>query len=124
MVDEKTWHRLMTLPSDVSIRTSDYHGSFLKCQRDILEHWVIATMPVPEVDERADPVSWAMLAASDELEAATFEMLHGFYRQAAASLRSALELMIEGCARGLSGESAMELGSERFSFGRLANEIS
>jgi len=38
-----------------------------------------------------------MLEAGDDFEAALFNLLHGFYKQAIAALRSALEIVTLGC---------------------------
>lgn len=111
---------MITLSSDVSIRTSSHHGSFLKSQYEIWGHLLHGLANAYEPD---NPVLWAMGDVTDELPAAVFDMLQGFYRQAVASLRSALELATEGCALGLASTPALPVSTARFSFNSLATEI-
>lgn len=47
-------------------------------------------------DARDDPLSLGFLLVTDELQASTYAMMTGFYRQSIAELRSALEAMLMG----------------------------
>src|SRR5262245_55869402 len=95
LVDKEVWERLTTLPTDVSIRTSNICGWALKAQSDLTSAWAEPIIVI--LDEPDDPTLFAMRDVADELYAVTFELLHGFYRQAASSLRSCVELMLDGC---------------------------
>jgi hypothetical protein len=48
---------------------------------------------IDSVGSRRDPLYDAILDAADEFQAATFNSLHGYYRQAFGCLRNALEVM-------------------------------
>lgn len=119
LVDKDVWDHLTTLPTDVSIRTSNICGWALKAQNGIMSAWGESVMAI--LDEPNDPTLFAMRDVSDELYATTFELLHGFYRQAASSLRSCLELMLDGCCKAVSQTSAS--ADSRFSFKACAVAI-
>src|SRR5262252_312481 len=96
LVDKDVWDHLTTLPTDVSVRTSNTCGWALKAQNDVMSGWGEPIIAI--LDEPDDPTLFAMRDVSDELYATTFELLHGFYRQGASSLRSCVELMLSGCS--------------------------
>ena len=121
MVDQDTWDHLTTLPTDVSIRTSNEHGRHLRAQNDLMTAFSKPVIAI--LDEPAEPILWAMRDVNDELYAATFDFLHGFYRQSVSSLRSCLELMLDGSARATRGLTGGGRSSERFSFQRSAGVI-
>lgn len=87
LVDEITWRGITVLPDDVSIRTSNHHGGLLKILYDLWAAWIDA------VGSDQDPLYDTILDAADEFQAATFNALHGYYRQAVGCLRNALELI-------------------------------
>jgi len=119
LVDKDVWDHLTTLPTDVSVRTSNTCGWALKAQNDVMSGWGEPIIAI--LDEPHDPTLFAMRDVSDELYATTFELLHGFYRQAASSLRSCVELMLDGCSKAVSKTSAS--ASPRFSFKASAGTI-
>src|SRR6202040_4052151 len=76
LVDQETWNDILTLPVDVSIRTSNEYGCLLRTMQGYWEAWI---------DSLAfcrDPIEDAISDAADEFQAATFNALHGYYRQA------------------------------------------
>lgn len=87
LVDQETWNGILTLPDDVSIRTSNEYGRFLRIMHGCWEAWI------DSLAFRRDPIEGAVLDASDEFQAAIFNALHGYYRQAFGCLRNALEVM-------------------------------
>jgi hypothetical protein len=89
-IDKDTWHSIMDLPDDVSIRISNNHGSQLKQIHELWGVWIEA------IGEDKDYLSYTMIETTDEFDSVTFNSLHGFYRQAIGSLRNALELVIIG----------------------------
>ena len=57
-IDSRIWHSLMTLPTDVSIKTSDEHGTMFDSLYDLWAMWGEALMPI--IEEPHDAVLWAM----------------------------------------------------------------
>jgi len=98
LIDENTWTSLMHLPDDVSLRTSDHHGTLLKRAYDVWDGWVSLTLDAQSLVEKPidDSLCLACLMVSDELQASTSALMTGFYRQAVSGLRSALEAMLIG----------------------------
>ncbi len=90
LIDEYTWHSIMTLPDDVSIRTSNHYGNLLERLHELSGAWMEA------VSEDQDPLHNTMLYVHDEFDAVIFNSLHGFYRQAIGCLRNVLELTTFG----------------------------
>jgi len=88
LVGQDTWRGIMTLPDDVSIRTSNHYGTSLRGMDRCWGAWI------DSIGSRRDPVHDAILDAADEFQAATFNSLHGYYRQAFGCLRNALEVMV------------------------------
>jgi hypothetical protein len=80
----------MDLPTDVLLRTTDHLGSMVD---DMLTQRLVWTTAMPTESSLAPFMFEAGLDAGDEFEAAPFIAAHGYYRQAAAALRNALELM-------------------------------
>ncbi len=91
LIPEDVWHSIQDLPSDVSIRTSDHHGTKLKGIHELLGFWI------SEVIEAGNLLDDVFLDANEEFQAAEFNLLHGFYRPAISCLRSALEIVNIGC---------------------------
>jgi hypothetical protein len=90
LIPRKVWEGIMTLPGDVAIRTTNHQGARAAMLYRLHVAWMGA-IPAEGV------VAEAMLEAGDDFEAALFNLLHGFYKQAISSLRSAIELMMLGC---------------------------
>jgi hypothetical protein len=87
----------MALSTDVLLRTTDYQGTMFSDAYDQSAAWVRAT---PMVPEQGPFLFEAALDAADEFHAAPFIAAHGWYRQATASLRNALEAMAVAAALG------------------------
>jgi hypothetical protein len=98
LIDEDTWSSLVHLTDDVSLRTSDHHGTLLKRADAVWGWWVSLTLDAQSLVKRSgeDPLCLSCLTVSDEMQASTFSLMTGFYRQAISGLRSALEAMIAG----------------------------
>jgi hypothetical protein len=92
LIDRDTWHGLMNLPEDVSIRISDHNGVRLRLMYGLWRDWVEAVGDPDEPDEMFN----CLLEAADCFQGANFNFLHGFYRTALAELRTALELVMIG----------------------------
>lgn len=90
LMSEVAWDSIMTLPNDVAVRTTSYQGERIELLYDLWAGW-IESMP------RQSIVAEAMLDSADDLSAAVFNLVHGFYKQASSSLRSALETTALAC---------------------------
>jgi hypothetical protein len=90
LIDKDTWQGITTLTDDVSIRTSNHHGRLLKTLYTLWGAWI------ESIGENQDYLFDTILDAADEFQAATFNALNGYYRQAIGCLRSALELITIG----------------------------
>jgi len=98
LIDAPTWHGITSLPDDVSIRTSDHHGETLRRAYELWSHWPGLTLDLQSLvaDPREDALALALMIMSDELQASLYAALTGFYRQAIAGLRPALEATVAG----------------------------
>jgi hypothetical protein len=90
LIEKATWNGIVTLPDDVAVRTSNYHGTTIKQLDDLWGAWIDC---VGDVQDCMFPV---MLDAGDDFHAATYAALTGFYRLSVSALRSALELTAIG----------------------------
>jgi len=89
LIDKDVWNSLMNLPDDVSLRTSADHGSELKFMHGL---W---SSIIDNVGSE-DVMYHCLLDVADELNACIVNSVIGFYKVAASSLRSALELATHG----------------------------
>ena len=90
LVSERVWDGIMHLPDDVALMTSSHHGHQLNRLYTLWGDWI-------EVSARKDDeLLLGMLDAADCFQASTFELVHGYYRSAAANLRSAIEVLAIG----------------------------
>lgn len=98
LIDKRTWTELTSLPDDVSLRTSNHHGSALSNANAFWARWVSLVLDVQSLvpEAREDALSTSCLLVSDELQASTYLALTGFYRQAIAVLRFGLEATLAG----------------------------
>src|SRR5262249_36618641 len=92
LVEENVWSGIIGLPTDVSIRTSDHHGTLLALHYGLWGGCIDLLEPL----KAKTPLFSAMLDAADEFSASTFNALHGFYRPAMGCLRSVIDLMLTG----------------------------
>ncbi|MFQ5886142.1 MAG: hypothetical protein ACE5II_02785 [Anaerolineae bacterium] len=90
LVEKQIWSSIISFPDDVSIRTSDHHGTELKAMHELWGGWI------ESFGEKQDAMWYVMLDTADELQACLFNSLCGFYRVAASCLRTALELTTIG----------------------------
>src|SRR5579862_8924648 len=93
LIEKSTWHSIVALPDDVSIRTSDKYGPQIETIWDYWGKWTwlvrgiqgLTTNPVES------PTAIAACDATYEFQAATYAALVGFYRLAFSALRNVLE---------------------------------
>jgi hypothetical protein len=89
-IDKATWNHIVTLPDDVAVRTTNHHGTVIKQISDLSHEWI------RHADE-SDPIMFPVtMDAHDELDAALYNAIVGYYRVANAAMRSALELVTIG----------------------------
>jgi hypothetical protein len=101
LIDPQVWMDLMDLPTDVLLQTTDHFGSTFLAMRSIAHMWISAIVP----DGTDLPLVFdAYLDAYDEFEAAPFIVAHGWYRQATAGLRNAVEVMTHAARFAIRGE--------------------
>ncbi len=91
LVDNETWHGIVDLPDDVSIRTSNHQGIILKELYALQSTWTDHA-----IGDEQDLLFEVLLYTIDELDAALFNALHGYYRQAIGCLRNIVELVLFG----------------------------
>jgi hypothetical protein len=90
LISQDVWEAITTLPGDVAIRTANHQGSRIAILHDLHVGW-LGVMPETGI------LSDAMLEVGDDFDAAMFNLLHGYYRQAIGGLRNAVEVMTLGC---------------------------
>jgi len=93
-LSKKQWDRLMALPTDVLLRTTDHMGTMIWDMQRQWSAWMDA-LPIDPKDQPFCHLSY--LDVLDELAAAPFVAVHGYYRQAASDLRNSLEVMAHSC---------------------------
>lgn len=96
IISEKAWSEIMSLPDDVVIRTTSHQGSRIQILHDLHTSWVRS---MPEKGILAE----SMLDVADDLDAALFNLMHGYYKQSISACRNALELTTLACACQLYG---------------------
>lgn len=92
-IDADVWQSIVILPDDVAVRTSNHHGTTIKQLHELNTSWLYSTR-MPPYRERMSPV---MLDVHDEMKAALYNCLVGYYRFSAAGMRNVLELSSIGC---------------------------
>lgn len=91
LIDAEMWHDLMNLADHVAIRTTDRFGTLIRYLIEDCHTWIDA------IDiETVDYLNVIMMDCLDEFYAAVFNGIHGYYRQAIASMRNAVELCCIG----------------------------
>jgi hypothetical protein len=91
VVPREAWEGMLDLPTDALLRTTDDLGIMVTDLHEQGGAWIHATPMHPNDSQfMFEPA----LDASDEFQAAPFVALHGWYRQATAGLRNALEGMV------------------------------
>jgi len=98
LIDQETWRNLVWLPDDVSLRTSEHHGTLLRRANQFLGYWCSLILELQSLvaDPREDAIALTCLHAHDDFQASLYTALTGFYRQAIASLRTAMEAVLTG----------------------------
>lgn len=121
LIDSETWNSIVTLPDDVSVRTSNDYGHLLRGMDRCWEAWI------DSLAMRRDPIESAILDAADEFHASTHNSLHGFYRQAFGCLRNALETIVVATYCQVTGQRQLyterEAGKARIEFRKACDGL-
>ncbi len=120
LVSHEVWHGIMDIADNVAIWTTSHQGSRIELLYELWGAWL-------EIMPTGCMVGRAMLDCSDDFAASMMSLLHGFYRQAVGTLRSALETMVFACFCQLTPDpkiwKAWEVGKEEISFGRIRHGL-
>jgi hypothetical protein len=104
LIPENDWHAIMDLPGDVAIRTTSHQGTRIAVLHHLISAWTEAFPPSPSI------IDHGMLDTYDAFQASLFNMLHGFYKEAIASLRNALETMTFAATCAVANDTAAWAG--------------
>jgi len=106
LIDKDTWDSIVSLPDDVSIRTSDHYGSVIKKYWSMWSEWICLVGALQEKAEEPDtsPIAHVALEITDEFQASIYNALVGFYRLAFSSLRNVVEQMTIGLQLNLAND--------------------
>ncbi len=88
LIDKEVWDHINWLTNDVSLRTSDNHGTEIKI---LFRLWEAI---IDQLNIKEDTISKSLLDVADEFQASLFNLLNGYYRVSASCLRNALEISI------------------------------
>lgn len=120
LVDPAVWHGIMDIADNVAIQTTSHQGSRIALLYELWAAWLEVTPPRCIVGS-------AMLDCSDDFAASVLFLLHGFYRQAAGTLRSALEIMAFACLCQLTddrqGWKAWKAGKDEINFRQCRHRL-
>jgi hypothetical protein len=103
LMPEERWDGVMTLPTDVALKTTSYEGSLAARLEELQSDWIFS-WPQPGEAPFADEVC---LLAGEEFDALVFNAVHGYYRQALGCLRNALEVMTIAAALAVTDNRAV-----------------
>lgn len=123
LIDKATWKSMVSLPDNVSIRTSDKYGGQLETMWDYWGMWtrVIGGVQALSKNPQESAMAIAALDSTDEFQAATYAALVGYYRVAFSCLRNVVEQMTIATQLTLSHDTkafaAWRGGDERIKFG-------
>lgn len=129
LIPKATWESIVSLPDDVSIRTSDHYGSELEEMWAYWQLWVRLVLAVQELtnDPTDSPTAIAASDAADEFQASAYCALVGYYRVAFSCLRNVLEQMTIGVRFALvpdpNGSADWRNASEKIGFGWAGDTI-
>jgi hypothetical protein len=95
LIPWEDWDDIMTLPTDVVLKTTSYEGSWAARVHRLASDWIDAC----PIDPAAAPFMHApALTAYEEFDAVVFNAVHGYFRQALGCLRNVLETMTAAAA--------------------------
>lgn len=101
LVERAHWDSIMTLPTDVALKSTSYVGSLVGRLDALHTDWIFSW---PEIGT-APYMEEVALLAGEEFDALVFNAAHGWYRQALGCLRNAFETMTVAAALSVRGDS-------------------
>ena len=112
LVDKETWESMVSLPDDVSVRTSNYFGSTLAKLWSYWDQWNCLNGALQATVAAATHCPMAQVACdvADDLQASIFCALTGYYRAAFSCLRMVVEQMPIALQLELTGDAALFKG--------------
>jgi hypothetical protein len=120
-VSPEVWRDLMSLLDDVAIRTTNEHGALIESLNKM--RWSFLDV----VEDSGDRFNQVLLDVQDEFGAALVFAIQGFYRQAATSLRTVLELATIGAYCNASSSwtefDNWRSGQSELQFGRCVDRL-
>lgn len=118
LISKAAWDHIVHLTDHAALMTSAHAGSIMDRLRALGEDW---TFSWPELGT-APFMEYPSLLVGEELDALVFNTLHGYYRQALACLRVALEVMAMAAALAVTGDRGAfndwQTGKIEIKFGR------
>jgi hypothetical protein len=127
LIDADTWRDIVSLPDDVSIRTSDHFGSVFNVFWERWADWVAIVLALQDAvkEPKKSPIAHVACNAIDEFQASIYNVLTGFYRLAFSALRNIVEQMTIGLHLSLSNDinlfSNWLNGVDELKFGTVAD---
>ena len=122
LIDRDTWKSIVSLPDDVSLRTSEHFGTALKILWNLWGDWI----NIISQGENSSIVYTALIA-TDDFQASIYNALVGFYRTAYATLRSVIENMSFGLYFELFNKrdefEQWVKGNEKLKFGKILKNL-
>jgi len=136
IVDKEVWRNVISLPDDVSLRTSGNFGMHLKAMTNLVHEW-IDPIPAEVLDPDRDPASYTpppqtptdrlILDMYEQFNACIFNALTGWYWIAIGCLRGALELSVVAAYFEIQPSQAVfdnwYNGGEELKFGNLCDHL-
>lgn len=120
LIPQDTWLHLTVLPDEVAVRTSNRHGTLIDILNQLGGTWSVCVGD----SEHPDPVGLAMIELINEPDAALYNMLVGYYRQAIDSLRIILDSVSIGAYCQLTAQGNLLQnwldGNEELKFNEIA----
>jgi hypothetical protein len=109
LLDESTWRSMTSLQDDVSVRTSNDHGSLLKSLWECWSEWscLVGALQALTTNPADSPLCNVACNVGDEFQSSICNALVGFYRVAFSGLRNVLEHMSIGLQLELASDSTL-----------------
>jgi hypothetical protein len=94
-VGKKVWGSVTSLPDDVSLRTSDYYGSFLGLVDELWGQSICLAYALQKTSKES-AIAHTVGDAVDHFQASIYNALTGYYRLGFTSLRAVVDNMSLG----------------------------
>lgn len=125
LVGKKCWNGIMSLPDDVTLRTTDQYGSALELLYNLWGEWTSVTYALQKTFKDS-AIAHTALDAGDHFHASIYNAVTGYYRLAFTSLRGVVENMSLGMQFHIAAaqkEFADWIAGGEFNFGWAADHL-